>query len=170
MEIKDRILQLIAALGISTSAFEKKLSLSNGYFRNVKSVAADTCRKIVESYPNVSLAWLICGKGDMFLSSSKSDATQSNQGIKNDIHGNGSIEVLNIGENADVDSPKNIAPNPDNYEAPDFEEMAEQLFRETMDLREELKQKDSEIRELKARLEERDKTIELLNNLLIAKK
>ena len=169
MEIKDRIMQLIAALGVKTSAFEKQLSLSNGYFRNVKSVAADTCRKIVELYPNVSLKWLVCGKGDMFLNSPTSEATQSNQGIKNDIHGNGSIEVLNIGENADVDSPKNITPDSGILDSLDFEEMAEHLLHDT-ELQEEIKRKDSEIRELKARLEESYKTIELLKSLLVGQK
>ena len=170
MEIKDRIYQLIAALKLKPTSFEKALGLSNSYLRNVKSVAADTCRKVVETYPNVSLQWLICGEGDMFTDSSQSELTQTNRDITNDIHGNGSIEVLNIGENADVDSPKNISPDSYNHENPDFEAMSEHLFRETMDLREELTQKDNEIKVLKAILEERDRTIEILTKILDSNK
>lgn len=171
MEIKDRIYQLIAVLKLKPATFEKALGLSNSYLRNVKNVAADTCRKIVETFPNVSLQWLICGEGDMFNNSSQGGLTQTNRDITNDIHGDGSIEVLNIGENADVDSPKNVrsAPSGDK-EVPNFEEMAKHFCRRTSRLQEELKQRDNEIEILNAKLEEREKTIEILTRILSSSK
>lgn len=173
MNIKDRIYELIAALKTKPATFEKALGLSNSYLRNVQSVAADTCRRVVEVYPNVSLQWLICGTGDMFVDSANTSPTQTNQGITNDIHGDGSIEVLNVGEGASVDSSKEVNPSSSHYNRynkPDFEEMAFDLNCEVVDLKDEIKQKDSKIRELEARLEERERTIEILTKVLDSNK
>lgn len=65
MEIKDRIIQIIEELGVKTASFEKAIGVANSYLRNVKSVSAETCKSIVEVYPQISLEWLITGNGDM---------------------------------------------------------------------------------------------------------
>lgn len=178
MILSERIKEIVEYSGISIPKFSKRVGfatpqtvreLING---RTKTLSYAVASKILSAYPEISKQWLETGKGDMIISPKlpSSSETQSNQGINNDIHGNGSIEVLNIGEGTSIDSPKCITPDSDNNEAPDFEEMAERFLRDTVDLREEIKQKDSEIRELKARLEECYKTIELLKTLLLRQK
>lgn len=66
MEIKDRIKQIIEVLGVKTASFEKAIGVANSYLRNVKNVSAETCKSIVEVYPQISLDWLITGNGEMF--------------------------------------------------------------------------------------------------------
>lgn len=66
MEIKDRIKQIIEELGVKTASFEKAIGVANSYLRNVKNVSAETCKSIVEVYPQISLEWLITGNGEMF--------------------------------------------------------------------------------------------------------
>lgn len=66
MEIKDRIKQIIEELGVKTASFEKTIGVANSYLRNVKNVSAETCKSIVEVYPQISLEWLITGNGEMF--------------------------------------------------------------------------------------------------------
>lgn len=66
MEIKDRIKQIIEELGVKTASFEKTIGVANSYLRNVKNVSAETCKSIIEVYPQISLEWLITGNGEMF--------------------------------------------------------------------------------------------------------
>lgn len=169
MILSERIKEVVEYSGMSIPKFSKAVGfatpqtvreLINGRTKTLSYAASS---KILHAYPEISKQWLETGKGNMIVKPNipATSESQSNKGIKNDIHGNGSIDVINIGKGASVDSPKNILSDSDN-----FEEMAEHFCRRTSDLQEELKQKDSEIRELKARLEERDKTIELLRSLL----
>lgn len=59
--------------GITPYAFEKTCGLSNGYLgKQVKgggSVGSDVLERIHQSYPDLSLIWLISGKGEMLFGS-----------------------------------------------------------------------------------------------------
>lgn len=79
MEIKDRIKQVIEELGVKTASFEKAIGVANSYLRNVRSVSAETCKSIVEVYPQISLEWLITGYGEMLRDK------PSNEKIKVDL-------------------------------------------------------------------------------------
>lgn len=174
MILSERIKEVVKYSGLSIPKFSKAVGFTTPQTvrelisGRTKTLSYAASSKILFAYPEISKQWLETGKGNMIVKPNipATSESQSNQGIKNDIHGNGSIDVINIGKGASVDSPKNILPDPDNFEARGFEDMAEHFCRRTSELQEELKQKDSEIREFKARLEERDKTIELLRSLL----
>lgn len=182
MILSGRIKEIVEYSGLSIPKFSKHVGfttpqtvreLING---RTKTLSFAVSSKILSAYPEISKQWLESGKGNMIVKPNipASSESQSNQGIKNDIHGNGSIEILNIGKGGSVDSPKinsdKFLPTPEDTNAPDFEELACMQNCEIVDLKEIVKQKDSEIRELKARLEERNRTIEILTNILNSNK
>ena len=45
--------------------FYKKTGLSNGFLDKNRNIGSDKCEIISVYYPNLSLEWLITGKGDM---------------------------------------------------------------------------------------------------------
>lgn len=66
MNVKDRIKKFIDHEGLSISAFEKTIEVSNGYVNSIsKNIGIDKLNVIVEKYPQLSLEWLITGKGEM---------------------------------------------------------------------------------------------------------
>ena len=68
MEMKDRLLEFIAYLGVSNYAFEKAVGLSNGYVRSLNgAIGADKLLDICRAYPQLSRDWLLTGVGDMVV-------------------------------------------------------------------------------------------------------
>ena len=66
MNVKDRIKKFIDHERLSISAFEKTIEVSNGYVNSIsKNIGIDKLNVIVEKYPQLSLEWLITGKGEM---------------------------------------------------------------------------------------------------------
>ena len=66
MNVKERIKKFIDHEGLSISAFEKTIEVSNGYVNSIsKNIGIDKLNVIVEKYPQLSLEWLITGKGEM---------------------------------------------------------------------------------------------------------
>lgn len=68
METNERILKFIEYKGISVNAFEKSIGKSTNYVRNSKSFTSNVLASIMEIYPEISIDWLIAGKGDMLKS------------------------------------------------------------------------------------------------------
>jgi transcriptional regulator with XRE-family HTH domain len=67
MDTKERLLQLIDALGISKSEFERNCGLSNGYLNSIRNgIGSKGLALILASYPQVNKTWLIFGEGEMF--------------------------------------------------------------------------------------------------------
>ena len=67
-----RISQFIENQGISVSAFEQKISASDGMIRRAIGKGTDIQSKwianISDNYPDLNLEWLITGKGEMLKS------------------------------------------------------------------------------------------------------
>ena len=67
--IIDRIKQFIDKKGISISAFEKSVGMSNASFaKSLKSggaIGTDKLENILYTYPDLSPVWLLTGEGDM---------------------------------------------------------------------------------------------------------
>ncbi len=70
-----RILDLIAHLDVSARQFDLSIGTANGYtlrmHKNNASVGSDVIERIVKTYPQINLVWLITGKGEMFIKSTK---------------------------------------------------------------------------------------------------
>lgn len=74
MTVKDRVKKFCKSKGIRVSDFEKTLNVANGYVNSIsKSIGIDKINTILENYPNLSLEWLLTGKGEMLKDNNHSD-------------------------------------------------------------------------------------------------
>lgn len=68
METKERMMQLIAALGLSKAEFERVCGLSNGYVNSIRNtIGSKGITQILTQFPQVNKSWLVFGDGEMFL-------------------------------------------------------------------------------------------------------
>lgn len=65
---KDRIIEFLQAKGVSKNQFYIKTSIANGTLDKKSGITGDTISKVYQSYPEISLEWLIAGEGDMLKS------------------------------------------------------------------------------------------------------
>lgn len=65
MSVTERIRQYIEYKGISVRQFSKQAGLSNGFLGKVSDVGSTKLSNIVEAFPELSLEWLVTGKGEM---------------------------------------------------------------------------------------------------------
>nr|CAI9750658.1 transcriptional repressor [Caudoviricetes sp.] len=67
METKERMMQLIAALGLSKAEFERVCGLSNGYVNSIRNtIGSKGVAQIIAQFPQVNKSWLVFGEGEMF--------------------------------------------------------------------------------------------------------
>lgn len=77
--MKERILQIIEALGITVQQFELNVGLSNGAVSKMgDNTRRSTLDKISIVYPNVNISWLLTGEGSM-LNNTNSEASSSKE-------------------------------------------------------------------------------------------
>ena len=63
--MKQRILALCSALGLSQSKFSVSIGKSSGYVGNLPGdISSDVLKSIINTYPQVSLYWLLTGEGE----------------------------------------------------------------------------------------------------------
>lgn len=71
--ILERIKQFIDSKGISVSAFEKSIGMSNASFgkslKNGGAIGTDKLENILRVYSELSPIWLLTGKGEMLQAS-----------------------------------------------------------------------------------------------------
>ncbi len=69
--VRDRILVFIDAIGITKSRFEKIAGFSNGYIDKLRECPSQKKLDIISnSFPTLSMPWLLTGEGEMLKSSS----------------------------------------------------------------------------------------------------
>ena len=73
--IRKRILQYLELKGVSKYKFYQITGLSNGFLDKEGSIGSDKCEKICYEYNDISVVWLITGKGPML----KEDVKNENQ-------------------------------------------------------------------------------------------
>ena len=68
MKTKERMMQLIAALGLSKAEFERVCGLSNGYVNSIRNtIGSKGIAQILAQFPQVNKSWLVFGDGEMFV-------------------------------------------------------------------------------------------------------
>jgi len=80
LRLIERLYQFIEYKGLSAYAFERSCEFSNGYLKKQLkgggSVGSDVLEKIHQVYPELSLIWLITGRGTMLFSEDANQETQ----------------------------------------------------------------------------------------------
>lgn len=102
--ILNRLKQFIDFKGISVSAFEHSIGMSNASFgkslKNNGTIGADKLERILNVYPEISPTWLLTGEGNMFIG----NVSQSQNGVANvlgdnHINNNLSDEIIMLIKN-----------------------------------------------------------------------
>lgn len=85
--IKERLTAYLKYKGINKSEFGRMVGVSNAYISSIrKSIQPDKTDKIAASFPDLNIAWLITGDGEMI----KDNVTQISHGDNSpNISGNG---------------------------------------------------------------------------------
>ncbi len=102
MNIANRIKRFIIANSLSLSEFDRSINVANGYIgKQIKtrgSVGSHIIEKIISTYPNLNVLWLMTGKGDMFyapeISAAKSDTQKEDKRNRSDSQ---DLALINIG-------------------------------------------------------------------------
>lgn len=81
--ILDRIKQYIDLKGISVSAFERSIGMSNASFgkslKNGGAIGSDKLENILRVYPDISPIWLMTGEGEMLVNSENAVCHEQSQ-------------------------------------------------------------------------------------------
>lgn len=92
-EVKQRLIEFLAYLGISQKTFADRVGLSSGFVNSIRvSIQPKTLDKISAVYPELNTGWLITGEGEML----RSAVTQNVGEIHGDAQGvnvNGSVTI-----------------------------------------------------------------------------
>lgn len=87
--IIDRLKQYIDSKGITISAFERSIGMSNASlnksFKRGKSIRSDNLEQILLVYPDINPSWLLTGKGEMLIKNNEASAI--------------SVKLVSIGDN-----------------------------------------------------------------------
>ncbi|GAC1395359.1 MAG: hypothetical protein NVSMB63_15490 [Sediminibacterium sp.] len=71
MKLVERLYQYLAKKDITAYAFEHSCGVSNGYLgkqlKGKGSIGSDILQRIKENYTDLSLLWLVTGKGTMLI-------------------------------------------------------------------------------------------------------
>lgn len=59
MDVKGRIQKYLDVKGIKTTAFEKEVGMSNGYWRKTKSISANVLTDIIKKYSDLSIDYVL---------------------------------------------------------------------------------------------------------------
>lgn len=73
---KEKIKQYLNSKGISKNSFYQKTGFSIGFLDSGKSLGADKLEAIIDNYPDLSLEWLVLGKGDMIKPSTITNGSE----------------------------------------------------------------------------------------------
>ena len=76
--IKERIQVLIEALEVSGREFCKSIGQSNSWNRTIgKNIGTDIVVKILSTYPQVNINWLVLGEGEIFIDNSTNELREA---------------------------------------------------------------------------------------------
>lgn len=82
--MKERLKQLIDYYGISTNLFSQKIGVSEGAIRKIltknTTIRSDTLEKISQNFTDVSMDWLITGRGEMLLNNPHTEGDDAKNG------------------------------------------------------------------------------------------
>lgn len=80
--IRERIQALVEALGISGREFCKSIGKSNSWNRTIgKNIGTDIVVKILRTYPQVNINWLVLGEGDIFIENTPNELRKSSPNL-----------------------------------------------------------------------------------------
>lgn len=155
--IKDRFQQIADYKKVSIRKLEQLFSLNRGNISNISdkngAIGSDKLSKICENMPEISIEWLLTGKGEMLKDSGSviSQTIKGNGNISN--AGNNRINIPIQTTSQELSEDKELLKELRNI-IKDKDKIIADKDRTIAELREELKEKREELKELKEELKE----------------
>ncbi len=165
-EVYFRLSAFINHIGIPVSQFERKCGFSNGYVRSVSnSIGSDKLRALSDIYPELSIEWLLTGKGDML----KGATIINNSGIS--ISGGNSGNNTIDNRRYDSDSPDVLKKQIEDLERTiaERERLLEEKEVRIKEKDTQIKEKDTQIKEKDTQIKEKDTQIKTLLDIIACK-
>lgn len=101
--VRDRLEYYIAHKGLSVRKFEILIGASNGYVSNIKlNITPAKQKQIQSAFPDLNMAWLLTGEGDMLRHEPSQNVTGNNNIVGNSNTGNNTI-IANAQAQKDTD-------------------------------------------------------------------
>lgn len=67
-QIKERLTELCAELGISVAKFSQSIGKNREYIHKITGeIGTDVLRQIYLTFPNVNIVWIVTGEGEILL-------------------------------------------------------------------------------------------------------
>ncbi len=86
-DMKKRLVQFATEhLGVTVHRFEKSCGLSNSYCSNPNAVGTYAQKKIMSAYPELSMDWVVTGKGDMLINENKTKKYKVGSAIISEVN------------------------------------------------------------------------------------
>jgi len=64
--VKDRLMEFIKYIGIPIAGFERRISVSGGYVKNIsRSIQPNILENISHEFPELNIEWLLVNRGSM---------------------------------------------------------------------------------------------------------
>lgn len=83
-EVKDRLKKFIAYHNMSIRSFQDSANLSNSFVASIdQSIAPKTQKKIQSAFPDLNMAWLLTGEGEMLRQASPQNIVGDNNIVGN---------------------------------------------------------------------------------------
>lgn len=93
----ERLVQLIDFLGMSIREFEREISVGEGLINKIivrkSSPKVEVVEKIVEKFPQISLEWLVLGKGEILKKYGQKSVNVTSSPQSNVANGDMKIEA-----------------------------------------------------------------------------
>ena len=87
--LKERILEVCNQLDVSVREFERSCGLGRGNISNMTgALGSDKLSKIIDTYPDINLYWLLTGEGESFKTKGAENVTLEKSNSKGNRNGN----------------------------------------------------------------------------------
>lgn len=102
MKLVERLQEYLSYHGISAYAFEHACVVSNGYLgKQLKakgSIGSDILERVKQQYPDLSLVWLVTGKGNMLLApyATGTDPTRTDLNEEQQVYFTSKDDVISV--------------------------------------------------------------------------
>lgn len=96
MTTKEKIIKYLDTKGVSKRDFYRQTQFSNGFLDSGEHIGSNNLKIIVDTYPDLSLDWLVLDKGEMIKNVNLNLEQNQGRNVKGNVKGNVKPNYENI--------------------------------------------------------------------------
>ncbi len=98
MTAKEKILEYLDFKGKNANQFYKETGLSVGFLKSGKHIGSNNIKIIINTYPDLSLDWLVMDKGEMIIKEKKKEINKNDDSLLLSLITNKDTELRKMAE------------------------------------------------------------------------